>query len=395
MSDKPSLAGFNFSQTATLADGAAIDTSFVDMATADKYQLSWIASASGLTLETQTKSNIEDSVVSTSFTYTASTFFNANYPVRQRYVRLILTNNTGSEVTDVNLEVKTTFGSSDKHTVTPLAIAPTDSTPAALVKSVIAGKNNAGSYENVIINDGQLLSSDFFTQVALGNVPGYSTINVQATNSSVGTTFEDLSDQGGITDFPTAAESWELVSSNANDTALGTGVRTVAVNYLDDSYVQQSQVVTMNGTTPVALTGTAFRTNNIIAITAGSNKTNLGIITLRVAGGGATRLLMNVGNSRSFSSFLSIPAGITALAGGFSLFAPKNDDVEIKVQLIPFGADRATVSGGSFLIYQSGFHLPQTLKFPVAEKTDIKYLVRSTNASVSVTSLQDVLFKEN
>lgn len=154
MSEKPCLANLEFSQTsASVANGGQIDTGFLDVSTADKYQLSWIASASGLTLETQSKSREDDSAVSSSFTYTASSFFVGSLPVRQRFMRFILKNNTGGAVTDVNLEVKTTFGSSDKANTTPLAVAVSDSTPAVLTKSVITGKDSGGSYQNLNISD--------------------------------------------------------------------------------------------------------------------------------------------------------------------------------------------------------------------------------------------------
>jgi len=159
MSEKPGLAGYEFSQTsATLANGSAIDTGFIDMAAADKYQLSFVASATGLTIETQSKAVEEDAALSSSFTYSSSTFFNASYPVRQRFVRLILTNNTGSGVTDVNLEVKTSFGSSDKLVTAPLGTSVTNATPAGVVKAVLVGQKTDGTFCNLDLSDNGQLS---------------------------------------------------------------------------------------------------------------------------------------------------------------------------------------------------------------------------------------------
>jgi hypothetical protein len=54
MSQKPGLIGNEYNQSVTsLANGAQIDTGFLDMATADKYQISFLGSVSGLTLETR------------------------------------------------------------------------------------------------------------------------------------------------------------------------------------------------------------------------------------------------------------------------------------------------------------------------------------------------------
>lgn len=57
------------------------------------------------------------------------------------------------------------------------------------------------------------------------------------------------------------------VSTNAQDSANGTGIRTIHIDTLDENYILTSQVVTLNGTTPVALTGTILRVNYIHATT--------------------------------------------------------------------------------------------------------------------------------
>lgn len=155
MSRKPDLSNIEYSQPAiTLANGSSIDTGFIDMATADKYQLSWIGSATGLTLQTQSKATENDAALSSSFTYSSGTFFNANYPVRQRFVRFILTNNTGLAVTDVNLEVKASYGSSDKLTVVPLNQGVTDSTPAPAMKALPSCQISTGNSSTVNLASG-------------------------------------------------------------------------------------------------------------------------------------------------------------------------------------------------------------------------------------------------
>lgn len=159
MSEKPCLAKLEFNQTAeTLGHGSSVDTGFIDMAEADKYQLSWMASITGLTLETQSKSRLDDPALSNNFTYNASTLFLGSFPVRQRYMRFILKNETGNNALFVNLEVKTTYGSSDKATVFPLEAKPKAYSPAVLTQSVITGKDDNGNYNNVKVSpDGQLI----------------------------------------------------------------------------------------------------------------------------------------------------------------------------------------------------------------------------------------------
>ena len=93
-------------------------------------------------------------------------------------------------------------------------------------------------------------TTDYFIEVARGNVSGQSIFKLQGINPSIGTTFEDIWDVAGQDlVLPTSAETWEVVSTNANDSAAGTGTRVVIVESLDINYVTQSQIVVMNGVT--------------------------------------------------------------------------------------------------------------------------------------------------
>jgi len=86
--------------------------------------------------------------------------------------------------------------------------------------------------------------------------------------------------------FRTAAAPLELVSTNANDNATGTGARAVLIETLDGNYLEQSQIVIPNGLTPVQLTGTHLylHVNKALVIDAGSAHTNLGNIQIRTPG---------------------------------------------------------------------------------------------------------------
>jgi hypothetical protein len=90
----------------------------------------------------------------------------------------------------------------------------------------------------------------------------------------------------------TANARRSLVSSSANDTAAGTGARTVKVTYLD--YLGNgpySDIVILSGTTPVDTLKTDICfIERVEVITVGATGSNVGTITLKAAtaGGGAT-----------------------------------------------------------------------------------------------------------
>ena len=110
---------------------------------------------------------------------------------------------------------------------------------------------------------------------------------------------------------PMSAVAMEVVSSSVNDTAAGTGARTIVVGYLDGAYAAKTAVVTLNGTTPVAMPENVLRVNSVLVATAGTvGANNTGNISVRAAGGlGATYAYMTAGIGLARSSMFTVPAG--------------------------------------------------------------------------------------
>lgn len=91
----------------------------------------------------------------------------------------------------------------------------------------------------------------------------------------------------------TANAQRSIVSDNANDTAAGSGARTVEITYYTATFTGPfTETVTMNGTTPVNMVSTtACYIERVVVATAGSTggiaNANAGIISLKAATGGA------------------------------------------------------------------------------------------------------------
>jgi hypothetical protein len=150
-------------------------------------------------------------------------------------------------------------------------------------------------------------------QVQQGLVEGASRVLIMGHNQDVdiATVPEDIWEGGGAYPFQTSAQSLEILSSAAADTAAGTGAQSVRVSGLDASWTEQSEVVVLNGVTPVPLALQFFRVNACECVTAGSGLSNAGTITLRVAGAGASQAVIEIGDGRAHQAIYTVPAGKT------------------------------------------------------------------------------------
>jgi hypothetical protein len=154
---------------------------------------------------------------------------------------------------------------------------------------------------------------DFLLDVGLGRIPGHTRVTASGVNPDVdtATTPEDIWFAGGAYPFPTSATTLEVLSSSADDAAAGTGMRTMQVIGLDANYAEQSEIVTLDGTTPVALANSYLRLNRAQVVSAGSGRTNAGNVTIRETGAGQTRGAMRAGYGIMRQAIYTVPAGYT------------------------------------------------------------------------------------
>jgi hypothetical protein len=117
----------------------------------------------------------------------------------------------------------------------------------------------------------------------------------------------------------TTNSTMTLVSSSANDTAAGTGARSVSVTYLDQNMTGPSTVtVNLNGTTAVPVTGSMCYIEKMVVATVGSGASNAGTITLKT-GGGATVGTIAIGVNRTLWAHHYTPQGKTSYISGFNI----------------------------------------------------------------------------
>jgi hypothetical protein len=123
-------------------------------------------------------------------------------------------------------------------------------------------------------------------RTAVGNDYDLQKMTLFSANPDVdtGTLPEFVWSQGGVFTFPSAAAVPVVVSGSANDTAAGTGARTITVTGLDANYKEVVETVTLNGTSNVNMVASLLRINKMEVATAGSGAVNAGAITISIGG---------------------------------------------------------------------------------------------------------------
>lgn len=107
-------------------------------------------------------------------------------------------------------------------------------------------------------------------QVSRGQISWHTSVTIFGYNEDVDTSMETIWPYGGLLAFPSVALQLKVSSDSANDTAAGTGARTVYLSGLDANHAVISEVVTLNGQTPVLTTGSYLHVNQCYVATAGS-----------------------------------------------------------------------------------------------------------------------------
>ena len=156
----------------------------------------------------------------------------------------------------------------------------------------------------------------FGLQVSRGQIAGHSTVIVFGYNPDVDTSEETVWPDGGTIPHPTSASVLKISSSSANDTAAGTGARTVYIEGLDGSYNVVSETVILNGQTEVETTNSYLYVNSFYVVTAGSGGANAGNInagTGTVTAGVPAVLydIIATGYNNRTTGHYCVPAGYT------------------------------------------------------------------------------------
>jgi len=152
----------------------------------------------------------------------------------------------------------------------------------------------------------------YLYDIAEGNVSGHANFAKLGYNADVGLTEEDIWTVGGTYAFPSTPMGMQIISSSPNDTAAGTGLQSVRITYLDNTYAQATETITLSGTTAVPTVATnILRVNSIRVVTAGTDQKAAGDINCTNTTGAVTYRSISTGYTRGRGAIYTVPLGKT------------------------------------------------------------------------------------
>lgn len=248
-------------------------------------------------------------------------------------------------------------------------------------------------------------STPYVFDIVKGNVPNHVAFRVEGSNNDVDNVKEDVWEVGGTYVFPTAGMQMELVSSDAGNedsgaggvNPAGTGVRTVKLTYLDDTWAEQTETITLDGATVVTTTATdIFRVQKMDTVTAGSGGKAVGDIDIRHLSNSPIYGRMPIGENDLHQAICTVPINKTLFVISWQPGVGHNsgnryarfeldgtsDGEDTYVSGIFYNKDIIDIQDMAIFI-----PLPMPQKFPA--KTDVKVTVLSdspnANALTSVS----------
>ena len=183
----------------------------------------------------------------------------------------------------------------------------------------------------------QQIPLDFFVEASLGSLDNYSTFIKRGHNADIDIADgdDDLWEQGGPLQYLNTSEVINFTSTDNDDKAGGTGGQLLVINGLDNDYVQQIELLRLNGTTIVQTVKKYLRINQVLVRDSGQSEVNEGTITGTTNRTDLIQIVIDAGEVLDQNSQFTVPAGKRALILKVELNAAKlgggqNPELEFK-----------------------------------------------------------------
>jgi len=243
-------------------------------------------------------------------------------------------------------------------------------------------------------------SYDWAINISSGNTSGVSYIEKFGMNVDVDANKETVWDGGGIYTYISNAETVTVTSNDGNDSATGSGARTVEVQGLDQDWALATETLTVGGASGTTTFRRVFRAR---VLTAGASEVNEG--TLSIISDTTTTTLAQIvvdgsgsnaaGRGQTFMSVYTIPAGKTGYLTQWTVGSGKQNTDAIAFlmcrNIAVDGWQSKDVITVSATTYSKNFVVP----LQITEKTDIEVRAFSTTNNSIVSATFNIILIDN
>lgn len=230
---------------------------------------------------------------------------------------------------------------------------------------------------------------DLAIQIQNGEAPGV----VGRAQGYVGTNATSGRAVYATTYTPQGANAQRSVrSSNANDTAAGTGARQIRLTYLTAAFELKTEDITLNGTSAVATVASDIAyVESMVVIAVGSNGGNVGTISLYVnaAGGAGVWASIAASDNQTFWAHHYVPVGQTcyllSFTGGATVVAGQTNINHISDPSVPTNPQ---LQAGVTIVHPAASSFGHAFIVPLAfTGPELIWLVERPNANTASTAV--------
>lgn len=245
------------------------------------------------------------------------------------------------------------------------------------------------------------LTESFDLQVSRGQVDGHSTVIVFGYNADVDTSEEQIWPDGGLVPHPASAVTLSVSSTSTEDTAAGTGARTVYIEGVDNSFAAVSETVTLNGQTAVSTTNQYRAVNGFTVMTVGSTGSNVGVINAGtgIVTGGTPAVLYDAiaatFNSRTTAHY-TVPAGYAGyLKRGVFTAGQASGSTGVTGKLMVTDENGVTRVGAVVALNNGSARYDFDPPLRIAAKSGIGATAAGTSANNAVSAMFGIILIQN
>jgi len=194
----------------------------------------------------------------------------------------------------------------------------------------------------------------------------------------LGTTDTDVWETYGDYTFASAASKCN-VTGTKGDTNSGTGVRTLTITGLSSTYAEQSETVTLTGSTAVSTSNAYLRINDISAATVGSSGDPGSTGVLVKDNGNTNTLAAMFDGATDLSSIYTVPLNKDGFITNLRAGAEDTTDGEVRLWVREYGRGWEIVA--ILPVYGATTQIEFDPPIHVDEKADIKAEVTNGSAA--------------